>query len=103
MVHSIMRHVAETTGANLEELYQQIAWPLYRMYGHAYDAFRGMIQVRPAAAAVAAAIPSCCGCDAGQQQGSAYQVAKRLLGRKEVGRRGAIPAFTAWGQALKGK
>ncbi|GAB4819076.1 hypothetical protein N2152v2_006122 [Parachlorella kessleri] len=44
MVHSIMRHVAETTGANLEDLYQQIAWPLYKMYGHAFDAFRTMIQ-----------------------------------------------------------
>lgn len=38
-----MRHVAETTGYNLEELYQQIAWPLYRLYGHAHDAFRQMI------------------------------------------------------------
>lgn len=46
LVHSIMRHVAETSGANLEELYAQIAWPLYRKYGHAYDAFRTMINVR---------------------------------------------------------
>lgn len=40
MVHSIMRHVAETTGQNLEELYKAIAWPLYRIFGHAFDAFK---------------------------------------------------------------
>jgi translation initiation factor 2 subunit 1 len=40
MVHSIMRHVAETTGSNLEELYKNIAWPLYRKYGHAFEAFK---------------------------------------------------------------
>lgn len=39
-VHSIMRHVADKLNANLETLYEQIAWPLYRKYGHAYDAFR---------------------------------------------------------------
>eukprot|EP00696_Hemimastix_kukwesjijk_P006766 gnl/Hemi2/18580_TR6142_c0_g1_i1.p1 gnl/Hemi2/18580_TR6142_c0_g1~~gnl/Hemi2/18580_TR6142_c0_g1_i1.p1 ORF type:complete len:334 (-),score=110.39 gnl/Hemi2/18580_TR6142_c0_g1_i1:225-1226(-) len=38
-VHSIMRHVAESTGRNLEELYQIVGWPLYKKYGHAYDAF----------------------------------------------------------------
>lgn len=39
-VHSIMRHVAEKTNSNLEELYQICAWPLYKKYGHAYDAFK---------------------------------------------------------------
>jgi len=43
MVHSIMRHVAETTGANLEELYRKIGWPLYRIYGHAFDAMKTMV------------------------------------------------------------
>ena len=43
MVHGIMRHVAETTGASLDDLYTQVAWPLYRLYGHAYEAFRGMV------------------------------------------------------------
>ena len=43
MVHSIMRHVAETTGSNLEQLYTEVAWPLYRLYGHAYNAFAGMV------------------------------------------------------------
>ncbi|KAJ5240107.1 Eukaryotic translation initiation factor 2 subunit alpha [Penicillium chermesinum] len=39
-VHSIMRHVAEATQTPLEELYQQIAWPLNRKYGHSHDAFK---------------------------------------------------------------
>jgi len=39
-VHSIMRHVAELTHQNLETLYKQFGWPLYRKYGHAYDAFK---------------------------------------------------------------
>eukprot|EP01039_Chlorochromonas_danica_P005317 gene5317-5852_t len=39
-VHSVLRHVAETKKMNLETLYQQIGWPLYRKYGHAYDAFK---------------------------------------------------------------
>jgi translation initiation factor 2 subunit 1 len=38
-VHSIMRHCAETLEVNLEPLYQAIAWPLARKYGHCYDAF----------------------------------------------------------------
>ncbi|XP_008233803.1 PREDICTED: eukaryotic translation initiation factor 2 subunit alpha-like [Prunus mume] len=40
LVHSIMRHVAETLGIDLEELYVHIAWPLYRKYGHAFEAFK---------------------------------------------------------------
>ena len=43
MVHSIMRHVAETTGQDVEELYKCIAWPLYKAYGHAFDAFKVLI------------------------------------------------------------
>ena len=39
-VHSIMRHVAEKAKVPLEELYEAIGWPLYRKYGHAYDAFK---------------------------------------------------------------
>ncbi|KAI3897989.1 hypothetical protein MKW92_016642 [Papaver armeniacum] len=34
LVHSIMRHVAETTQLDLEDLYIHFGWPLYRMYGH---------------------------------------------------------------------
>ncbi len=43
MVHSIMRHVAETTGQDVEELYKWIAWPLYKAYGHAFDAFKVLL------------------------------------------------------------
>jgi len=39
-VHSIMRHVAETVHQDIEELYGKIAWPLYKKYGHAFDAFK---------------------------------------------------------------
>ncbi|KAL7946483.1 translation initiation factor 2, alpha subunit [Trichoderma barbatum] len=40
MVHSIMRHVAEKTQTPIESLYESIAWPLNRKYGHAIDAFK---------------------------------------------------------------
>ncbi|CAG8538145.1 9264_t:CDS:2 [Ambispora gerdemannii] len=39
-VHSIMRHVAEKREVVLEDLYKVIAWPLYKKYGHAYEAFK---------------------------------------------------------------
>mmetsp|Transcript_28861 Transcript_28861/g.66682 ORF Transcript_28861/g.66682 Transcript_28861/m.66682 type:complete len:326 (+) Transcript_28861:60-1037(+) len=39
-VHSIMRHVAETTGRPLEGLYHRFCWPLYKSHKHAFDAFR---------------------------------------------------------------
>lgn len=42
-VHSIMRHVAEATGKQLEEVYTAIGWPLYKKYGHAYDAFKASL------------------------------------------------------------
>jgi len=40
LVHSIMRHVAETMEADLEDLYTHVGWPLYRKYGHAFEAFK---------------------------------------------------------------
>lgn len=40
MVHSIMRHVAEKTNTPIESLYQSIAWPLNKKYGHSVDAFK---------------------------------------------------------------
>lgn len=43
LVHSIMNHVAVTTHFDLEELYAKLGWPLYKKYGHAYDAFRLMV------------------------------------------------------------
>lgn len=43
-VHSIIRHVSETCKIKQEDLYQQFAWDLYKRFGHAYDAFKLMIQ-----------------------------------------------------------
>jgi translation initiation factor 2 subunit 1 len=43
MVHSILRHVSETTGANLQDLYQNLGWPLYESHGHAFNAFKSMV------------------------------------------------------------
>ncbi|XP_015877445.3 eukaryotic translation initiation factor 2 subunit alpha homolog [Ziziphus jujuba] len=40
LVHSIMRHVAETMSIDLEDLYVHVGWPLYRRYGHALEAFK---------------------------------------------------------------
>lgn len=40
MVHSIMRHVAEKTQTPIETLYESIAWPLNKKYGHSIDAFK---------------------------------------------------------------
>ncbi|KAF9583966.1 hypothetical protein BGW38_007984, partial [Lunasporangiospora selenospora] len=39
-VHSIMSTVAKKEDKDLEKLYEQLAWPLYAKYGHAYDAFK---------------------------------------------------------------
>jgi translation initiation factor 2 subunit 1 len=39
-VHSVLRHVADMKGESLEDMYKLIGWPLYRKYGHAYDAFK---------------------------------------------------------------
>ena len=38
-----MRHVSETTRVDLETLYREIGWPLYRAYGHAHDGFKAMV------------------------------------------------------------
>jgi len=39
-VHRVMRHVAEKRDTTLEQLYEAVGWPLYKKYGHAYDAFK---------------------------------------------------------------
>lgn len=39
-VHSVLRWVAENKNITLESLYQSVGWPLYKKYGHAYDAFK---------------------------------------------------------------
>jgi translation initiation factor 2 subunit 1 len=43
-VHGVLRHVAERRKYYLQDLYEKIGWPLYRKYGHAYDAFKLAIQ-----------------------------------------------------------
>nr|XP_043628378.1 eukaryotic translation initiation factor 2 subunit alpha homolog [Erigeron canadensis] len=43
LVHSIMRHVSETMSVDLEDLYIHVGWPLYRKYGHAYEAFKAIV------------------------------------------------------------
>ena len=39
-VHGVMRHLAERRKYFLEDLYEKIGWPLYKKFGHAYDAFK---------------------------------------------------------------
>mmetsp|Transcript_11200 Transcript_11200/g.14741 ORF Transcript_11200/g.14741 Transcript_11200/m.14741 type:complete len:337 (-) Transcript_11200:153-1163(-) len=39
-VHGVLRHVAEKRKFYLQELYEKIGWPLYKKFGHAYDAFK---------------------------------------------------------------
>ncbi|KAK4698907.1 translation initiation factor 2 subunit 1, partial [Phenoliferia sp. Uapishka_3] len=39
-VHSIMRHVAEKSAVEMEALNDMVAWPLYRKWGHAFEAFK---------------------------------------------------------------
>mmetsp|Transcript_47508 Transcript_47508/g.64678 ORF Transcript_47508/g.64678 Transcript_47508/m.64678 type:complete len:339 (-) Transcript_47508:185-1201(-) len=39
-VHRVLRQVAEKLGLVLKHLYQTVGWPLYKKYGHAYDAFK---------------------------------------------------------------
>jgi translation initiation factor 2 subunit 1 len=39
-VHGVLRHLAERRKYFLEDLYERIGWPLYKKFGHAYDAFK---------------------------------------------------------------
>mmetsp|Transcript_7575 Transcript_7575/g.10972 ORF Transcript_7575/g.10972 Transcript_7575/m.10972 type:complete len:345 (-) Transcript_7575:187-1221(-) len=39
-VHGVLRHLAEKRKLYLQDLYEKIGWPLYKKYGHAYDAFK---------------------------------------------------------------
>ncbi|KAL9244732.1 hypothetical protein vseg_018471 [Gypsophila vaccaria] len=43
LVHSIMRHVSEMVRVGLEDLYVRVGWPLYRKYGHAFEAFKAIV------------------------------------------------------------
>lgn len=42
-MQNILRHVAENKQILLEELYQACAWPLFKKFGHAYDAYKQAI------------------------------------------------------------
>jgi translation initiation factor 2 subunit 1 len=39
-VHNYMKLLAHKTQQEIESLYKQVAWPLYKIYGHAYAAFK---------------------------------------------------------------
>jgi len=39
-VHSIMKNISQVTNRHIDELYEEFGWPLYKSYGHAYDAFK---------------------------------------------------------------
>lgn len=43
-VHSVLRHVADLRGLVLEDLSTKVSWPLYKKYGHAFDAFKLTLQ-----------------------------------------------------------
>uniref|UniRef100_A0A7S1BZG9 S1 motif domain-containing protein n=1 Tax=Corethron hystrix TaxID=216773 RepID=A0A7S1BZG9_9STRA len=43
-VHSVLRHLADSRRLYLDELYEKVGWPLYKKYGHAYDAFKLAMQ-----------------------------------------------------------
>ncbi|XP_077210898.1 eukaryotic translation initiation factor 2 subunit alpha homolog isoform X2 [Tasmannia lanceolata] len=40
LVHSIMGYVSETMQLDFEDLNIHVGWPLYRKYGHAFEAFK---------------------------------------------------------------
>jgi len=39
-VHGVLRHLAERRKLYIQDLYEKIGWPLYKKYGHAFDAFK---------------------------------------------------------------
>lgn len=39
-VNSIVSHVSGKLGLPVEELYETVVWPLDRLFGHSYDAFK---------------------------------------------------------------
>ena len=44
-VHSVLKYIAGEQKMTLEGMYQLIGWPLYKKYGHAYDAFKLAIRL----------------------------------------------------------
>ncbi|KAF8821648.1 eukaryotic initiation factor-2, alpha subunit [Cardiosporidium cionae] len=43
-VHQTINHVAQRNGIKVEELNRKITWPLYKKYGHAFDALKEATQ-----------------------------------------------------------
>lgn len=39
-----MKHLAEIHHKKVEDLYKAFGWPLYKKFGHAYDAFKAALQ-----------------------------------------------------------
>ena len=39
-VNSILTQVAKKQNMDVEDLYEKIAWPLHKQYGHSYEAFK---------------------------------------------------------------
>lgn len=48
-VHSILRYVASTQNVALKDLYERVGWPMYRKFGHAYEAFKLAVTCVPCA------------------------------------------------------
>ena len=44
-VHSVMRHLADKHKENVETMYETIGWPLYKKFGHAFDAFKATLEL----------------------------------------------------------
>lgn len=44
MVHSIMRHTCESINADIETLYKDVGWPLYKKFGHAFEGFKIIVK-----------------------------------------------------------
>lgn len=45
-VHEIMKILASKIKQDLEKTYQQIGWPLYKLHGHAYVAFKEALKYK---------------------------------------------------------
>ncbi len=43
-VHEIMKILAFKVKMDLEKLYIQVGWPLYKVFGHAYTAFKDALK-----------------------------------------------------------
>lgn len=39
-VNSIVSHVSHKLDHPIEDIYEKVVWPLDRVYGHSYDAFK---------------------------------------------------------------